>query len=79
MWKPTDVEAGKAVIAGEESERAPSGSTGVLAAARMRREIDATRETPIGGRGVTSNRTPARDRPGCSGWRRGPYCTDEAG
>ncbi len=39
---------------GKRAKRAPSGSTGVLAAARVHREIDATREAPSGGWGVTS-------------------------
>ena len=52
MWKPT--RTFKLSPLGKRARRAPSGSTGVLAAARMRREIDATRETPIGGWGVAS-------------------------
>ena len=53
--KPTrTLKRGRLSSLGERARRAPSGSTGVLAAARMRREIDATRETPIGGWGVTS-------------------------
>jgi len=55
MWKPTRTfKRGRLSSLGKRARRAPSGSTGVLAAARMRREIDATRETPIGGWGVTS-------------------------
>ena len=55
MWKPTRTfKRGRLSPLGKRARTAPSGSTGVLAAARMRREIDATRETPIGGWGVTS-------------------------
>jgi hypothetical protein len=75
MWKPTRTfEAGKAGVAGGVSETCTRSSTGVLAVARMHREIDATREAPRGGRAAClANRTPARDRPGRSGWPRGSY------
>jgi len=55
MWKPTrTLKRGRLSSLGKRARRAPSGSTGVLAVARMRREIDATRETPIGGWGRAS-------------------------
>ena len=89
MWRPTrPLKRGRPLSLGKRAKQAPSGSTGVLAAARMRREIDATREAPLGGWSVTSQ-PDAREgqagpggvaeglvvpmRPGNSGGGKGPW------
>ena len=48
----------------------PSGSAGVVAAARMEEGKERNTGSPAGG-AARANRTPARGRPGRSGWRRG--------
>lgn len=64
---------GRLPLLGGRAKVTPSDSAGVVAAACVRREIDATREASWGGRGCTANRKPARARPGPLRWRRGQY------
>jgi hypothetical protein len=57
------------------SNKAACDPTGVMTTACLSKKIAATRENPGGGRvprSMPSDRTPARDRPGRLGSRRGP-------
>src|SRR5262249_62287759 len=63
------VKTGKAAVTGElgvtpREATQTSGPTGVLAMACLQREIGRNTGSPTRWRCVTSNRTPARDRPG---------------
>jgi hypothetical protein len=63
---------GRLLSLGKRAKQAPSGSTGVLAAARVHREIVATREAPRGGWGVTSQPESREGQAGPLGVADGP-------
>ena len=63
---------GRPPATGKRATQAPVVSAGVLALARMEEEGNSNTGSPAGGVHAP-NRNPARDRPGRSGWRRGPY------
>ena len=62
---------GRLPSGGKRATRAPSDSAGVVAVARMQEGDGGNTGSPDGGV-ARANRSPARDRPGRSGWRRGP-------
>ena len=72
-----DVEAdppeirGRLPAVGKRATRAPAGSAGVVAAARMEEGNGRNTGSPAGGV-ARANRQPARVRSGRTGWRRGP-------
>ena len=73
MRKPTRQKRGRLAWPGKRAMDATSHSAGVMTAARVYREIDATREVPWGERRCPLNWQPARVRPGLLGWRTGSY------
>ena len=64
------VTRGRPASVGKRATRAPAGSAGVMAAARME-EGDGNMGSPDGGV-ARAHRTPARGRLGRSGWWRDP-------
>ena len=60
------------MAAGKRAMEALAAPAGVLALACMKEERGRNTGSPVGGVART-NRNPARDRPGRSGWRRGLY------
>ena len=62
---------GRLPSAGKRATSALADSAGVLAAARMQEGSGRNTGSPVGGV-ARANRTPARGRPGRSGWREGP-------
>lgn len=72
MRKPTplNLEEGRRRWEGESD--GPSGSAGVVATACTHTGMERNTGSPPRWRVATSNRRPARDRPGRGGWRRGP-------
>ena len=65
------VDRGRLVLAGKRAMHAPTDSAGVVAVARMEEGEGRNTGSPVGGV-ARANWTPARDRLGRSGWRRGP-------
>ena len=73
MWEPTRREYGEGRRRwgrgrANEPQRSHRGNGDGMSAEEIRRNTG----SPSGERRVTANRTPARDRPGRLGWRRGP-------
>ena len=62
---------GRLPAVGKRATRAPTGSAGVMAAARVEEGIGRNTGSPAGGV-ARANGQPARVRSGRSGWRRGP-------
>ena len=62
---------GRLPAVGKRATRAPTGSAGVVVAARVEGGDGRNTGSPAGGV-ARANRQPARVRPGRSGWRRGP-------
>ena len=70
--KPTRLNnGGRLPAVGKRATRAPTGSAGVVAAARVEEGDGRNTGSPAGGV-ACANRQPARVRSGRSGWRRGP-------
>ena len=75
--KRSDAEAdppeirGRLPAVGKRATRAPTGSAGVVAAARVEEGNGRNTGSPAGGV-ARANRQPARVRSGRAGWRRGP-------
>ena len=62
---------GRLPAVGKRATRAPTGSAGVMAAARVEEGNGRNTRSPAGGV-ARANRQPARARSGRTGWRRGP-------
>jgi hypothetical protein len=59
-------------LLGKRAKDAPNDSAGVVATACVQEEDWCNTGNPITRSDTTIDRTPARDRPGMTGWRRGP-------
>ena len=71
--KPTRPDyGGRLPAVGKRATRAPTGSAGVMAAARVEEGNGRNTGSPAGGV-ARANRRPVRARSGRPGWRRSPY------